>query len=115
MPRPRWAGLLLALLFLLPPIPDSPDALIPGWGISVGGTVVSSGNGVIVVGFSGAPQPGKFSGTVLTARIWGHTKFDRYLSRNALPGPGMPVTVILDANRLADGSYRLNAIRADVR
>lgn len=112
---PRLAAALAALVVTIAIHADTPDALIPGWGISVGGTVVSSGNGAIVVGFGGAPQPGKFDGTTITARLWGRTKFDRYLSRNSLPGPGIPVTLILDTKRYADGSYRLNAIRADVR
>jgi hypothetical protein len=111
---PRLA-LSLALLIVIAGHADTPDALIPGWGISVGGTVVSSGDGAIVVGFRGTPQPGKFDGTTITARLWGRTTFDRYISRNSLPGPGVPVTVILDTKRYSDGSYRLNAIRADVR
>jgi hypothetical protein len=115
MPRPRLAALPFGLLFLLSASPDSPDAMIPGWGVSVGGTVVSSVDGVVLVGFRGAAQPGKFDGTVVTARIWGRTKFDRFLSRSSLPGAGVPVTIILDPKPLADGSYRLNAIRADVR
>ena len=84
MPRPALA---LALLVVIAVHADTPDAIIPGWGVSVGGTVVSSGDGAIVVGFAGTP----------------------------LPGPGMPVTLILDAKRFGDGSYRLNAISADVR
>jgi len=111
---PRLA-LALALFLLIAVHADTPDEMIPGWGISVGGTVVSSGEGTIVVGFRGTPQLGKFDGTTLTARLWGRTKFDRYLSRDLLPGPGMPVTLILDTKPFADGSYRLNAIRADVR
>ena len=112
MPRLAMA---LALFLLITVHADTPDEMIPAWGISVGGTVVSSSNGTLVVGFRGAPQPGKFDGTTITARLWGRTKFDRYLSRNSLPGPGMPVTLILDTKRFPDGSYRLNAIRADVR
>ena len=108
-------ALALALFLLIAVHADTPDAMIPGWGISVGGTVVSSGDGVIVVGFRGTPQLGKFDGTTVTARLWGRTKFDRYLSRTSLPGPGMPVTLILDTKRFADGTYRVNAIRADVR
>ena len=111
---PRLA-LALALLVVIAVPVDTPDAIIPGWGVSVGGNVVSSGDGAIVVGFAGTPMPGKFNGTTITARLWGRTKFDRYLSRTSLPGPGMPVTLILDAKRFSDGSYRLNAIRADVR
>jgi hypothetical protein len=111
---PRLA-LALALLVVIAVHADAPDAMIPGWGISVGGTVVSSGDGAIVVGFGGTPQPGKFDGTTITARLWGRTKFDRYMSHESLPGPGVPVTVILDTKRYGDGSYRLNAIRANVR
>jgi hypothetical protein len=111
---PRLA-LALALLVVIAVHADTPDAMTPGWGVAVGGTVISSGDGAIVVGFAGTPMPGKFNGTTITARLWGRTRFDRYLSRTALPGVGMPVRLILDATRSGDGSYRLNAIRADVR
>lgn len=111
---PRLA-LALALLVVIAVHADTPDAIIPGWGVSVGGTVVSSGGGAIVVGFAGTPLPGKFDGTTITARLWGRTKFGPYLSRTSLPGPGMRVTLILDAKRFGDGSYRLNAISANVR
>jgi hypothetical protein len=111
---PRLA-MSVALLVMIAVHADAPDAMTPGWGISVGGTVVSSGDGAIIIGFGGIPQPGKFNGTTITARLWGRTRFDRYMSRTSLPGQGVPVTIILDAKRYDDGSYRLNAIRADVR
>ena len=61
----------------------------------------------------------------ITARIWGRTVFLSRLSRDALPGPGLPVVVTLDATRngngtyrlttSSDGTYRINEIWANVR
>jgi len=106
MPRPR-SGFLLFVLTAVVLASDSPQATFCACGIQVGGTVATSDRGTIVIEFAGSPQPGKFNGTTITARIWGRTVFLSRLSRDALPGPGLPVVVTLDATRNGDGTYRL--------
>jgi len=115
MPRPRFATFLLSLLTAVLLTSDSPQGTFCACGIQVGGTVAASDRGTIVIEFAGNPQPGKFNGTTITTRIWGRTVFLSRLSRDALPGRGVPVVATLDVNRNGDGSYRLNAIWANVR
>ena len=115
MPRPRSAAFLLSLLTAIVLASDSPQGMFCACGIQVGGTVAVSDRGTIVIDFAGTPQPGKFDGTSITTRIWGRTVFGSHLSRNALPGRGVPVVMTLDAQRNSDGSYRINEIWANVR
>lgn len=115
MPRPRSVAFLLFMLIAVVLASDSSQASFCACGIQVGGTVATSDRGTIVIEFAGSPQSGKFNGTTITTRIWGRTVFLSRLSRNALPGRGVPVVATLDVNRNSDGSYRLNAIWANVR
>ena len=125
MPRPRSVAFLLSLLTAVVLASDSPQGVFCACGIQTGGTVAASGNGTIVLEYAGVTTPGKFDGTTMTTRIWGRTIFGSHLSRNALPGPGLPVVVTLDVirnsdgsyrlARNADGSYRINEIWANVR
>src|SRR5437764_13659832 len=107
MPRPRSVAFLLFILIAVVLASDSSQASFCACGIQVGGTVATSDRGTIVIEFAGTPQPGKFNGTTISARIWGRTVFLSRLSRDALPGPGLPVGVTLDATRNGDGTYRL--------
>jgi hypothetical protein len=107
MSRPRSTAFLVSLLAAVVLASDSPPGTFCPCGVQVGGTVAASDHGTIFIDFGGTPQPGKFSGTSIAARIWGRTVFLPYLSRNNLPGRGVPVVVTLDAKRNDDGSYRL--------
>jgi len=121
----RRTALFFSFLVVVAIAPDSPAQIFCACGIQVGGTVVGSNAGAIVISVAGTAEAGKFDGTTFTARTWGRTVFGSHLGRGTLPGPGLPVVVTLDATRNADGTYhlttssdgayRINEIWANVR
>jgi hypothetical protein len=108
----------IALVFLLAAVMIDRGAfalIAPSGGADVTGTVTESGNDIVVVAVSGAPQAGKLNGTTIRARVTDETAFSRGLSRKTLPGPGVPVTITVQGPPASDGTYRALAVRASVR